>query len=310
MRRLTYSLLAGAVVLLMAGGPAFAQDNGQQPVIDLEAFINSFSNTFPDNNGDGIPDIPIGEPGIWDNTVGSATEADFLARVGAGGTGFDINDDKSTLTGPCYGVAISYTPDGESLDAVLRRPGDEGLIDQFGQQKMTSGNPMKVHSQGVIATWGFTQETAKMSTVGNVPGIAYDGNKAFHDHRWSVIIMGVSGDDGGDPNGDDENRNAGLTYLGDVGDESGILPFAFSATVKARGAIIDLRGNNKLPDDFNKDSIASIAQGHEFCFGEGWVEFTGGDGFDTVEALAAALFAAGFAGVLFNARPFLSWRSG
>ena len=102
MQRLVRSVFVAALVLLMAGAPALAAD--EQPVIDLEEFINSFSQSFPDLNDDGIPDIPVGQPGIWDDTMNSVTEADFLARVDANASRVDEEDEGSTLIGPCGGV--------------------------------------------------------------------------------------------------------------------------------------------------------------------------------------------------------------
>lgn len=302
MRRLCRALVPAIWLLAMIALPAAAQ---QEPVIDLEGFINSFSTSFPDLNGDGIPDIPEGDPGIWDEAMASATEADFMERVGVDESGFDLGDPGSTLVGPCGGVAISYSPEGESIDAVLDF-GDEGpLLDIYGNQKMTESNPMRVDPTGVVAVWGFTADIPTLSVAGEQPGVDYgDPANAFHDHRWEVVILGVSGDNGGDPNALDENRNAGLVELGEL------LPFGFRAKVKATGTMIDLWGPEGLPD-FDAENISAIAGSREYCFGEGWVEFVGDEFplFTAPGALAAALFVAGFGGVLFNARSFLSWRS-
>ena len=303
MQRLVRSVFVAALVLLMAGAPALAAD--EQPVIDLEEFINSFSQSFPDINDDGIPDIPVGQPGIWDDTLNSVTEADFLARVDANASRVDEEDEGSSFIGPCGGVAITYDANNESLDAVLDFGGPGPLLDVFGNQKMTASNPIKVDPQGTVAVWGFTQDTPLLSAEGQQSGVDYgEPGLAFHDHRWEVIIVGVSGDNGGDPNAFDKNRNAGLVEMGEI------LPFGFNAKVKASGAIVDLWGAPELTD-FDADTIASIAGGRAYCFGEGWVQFVsdGGPVYYGALALAAALFAAGFGGVLFNVRPFLSWRA-
>ena len=89
------------------------------------------------------------------------------------------------------------------------------------------------------------------------------------------------------------------------------LKLEFRALLKARGGIIDLFGPGDLPS-LEKDTIAGIAAGREYCFGEGWVEFIGPDTFPLFTipgALATALSVLGFSGVLFNARPVKSWRA-
>ena len=306
MRRFAYFALVLAVLVAMSAGPAFGGDDGDMEVVfNLEDFINSFSTAFPDVNGDGIPDVPVGQPGIWDDTMNSVTQADFEARVDANLARADVSDPGSEFNGPCGGVAITYDKNNESLDAVLDFGSSSPLLDIFGKLKMTESNPIIVDPEGTIAVWGFTEETGALSSAGQQPGIDYgDDAIAFHDHRWEVVIVGVSGDNGGDPNGFDKNRNAGLVEMGEI------LPIAFNAKVKAFGAIIDLWGPEELPD-FNADTIDGIAGGKAYCFGEGWSEFQSENGavYYTALGLAAALFAAGFGGVLFNVRPFLSWRA-
>jgi hypothetical protein len=54
-----------------------------------------------------------------------------------------------------------------------------------------------------------------------------------------------------------------------------------------------------------------VFAGHTICFGEAWVQFVGDSYplFTAPGALASALALAGFSGILFNARPALSWRA-
>jgi hypothetical protein len=104
------------------------------------------------------------------------------------------------------------------------------------------------------------------------------------DHEWEIKTSGISLDSGGDPNPAAENRNAGLVDL----DED--LPVKFSANAKVTG------------------DLASANIGG--CDGEGHVEFIGNGLADPVGIAAIALFAGGLLGLLFNARPALTWREG
>lgn len=279
MRRVRNLLLALAVLLLVTLPPAFAQE--EEPVVDLMEFIpEQFRADFSDRNGDGIPDLgelpPEGVAGIWDDRVGEVSEEGFLAAVSGS---FDQSDTGSTLTGACKGVVIVYDADGLSIDAMFDRGGDEPPYDVYGHQKMTRDNPLRVDTEGVLVYYGST-----------IPEV-------FNDHRWFIMAEGVFKDDGGDPNADDKNRNAGSVDFGDL------LPFPFTALIKAKGAFVDGWGATPLPE------METYPEPN--CIGEGWVEFVGPNPLLTPPgALAALLAAAGFAGVLFNARPALSWREG
>ncbi|HSQ36683.1 MAG TPA: hypothetical protein VLS92_02195, partial [Acidimicrobiia bacterium] len=59
------------------------------------------------------------------------------------------------------------------------------------------------------------------------------------------------------------------------------------------------------------EDVGAVFAGRAVCFGEGWVQFVGDSYplFTIPGALASALALAGFSGVLFNARPALSWRA-
>jgi hypothetical protein len=300
MVRAARALLAAGAILLMAAGPALARQD-QEPKINLTDFMTPDAvSQWEDRNGDHIPDmpvegpdgvIPVGIAGIWDDAIGATTPEEFISRVDPAGTGFDLGEKAATLIGPCGGAVISYDAHGDSLDAAVDLGGGNPPVDIYGEAAFTTGNPFRVDSGGRVAYFGFTLDD---------PGLALG---AFHDHRWEVVILGVSADEGGDPNPQDKNRNAGLMELGDL------LPFQFQAKAKVQGVFVDRWGAADLPE-YSADDLGAFA-GHTVCFGEGWMEFVGDSYplFTIPGALATALALAGFSGILFNARPALSWRA-
>ncbi|MCJ7725710.1 MAG: hypothetical protein MUP76_04905 [Acidimicrobiia bacterium] len=322
MNRLVRALLALGVIMVMTGGPALAQSEGVA-VIDVTDFV-SRGEGFVDLNGDGIPDLgelSEGFAGIWDEQVGERTPEDFQALVVDQVPNFDVDDEGSNLVGACGGLAISYDEEGMSVDAMIDLGDANPAVDAYtGDQAMTSGNPFVIDPGGVIVYWGFTNDLPTFSLQGEIPSVDYgDPNPAFHDHSWTVSIMGVSADRGGDPNQRDKNRNAGLVELGEILSDIPVPSAVYdltelNTTVKAKGAIIDLYAagdisGKDLPDDFDLEVIQAEAAGAEFCFGEGWVKFNGSGPGIAPTAIAALLAAAGFAGVLFNVRPAQSWRA-
>ncbi len=314
MGRVARVLLVAGVILLLTAGPALSQGN-QEPVVDLSQFM-TISVDWGDRNADGIPDlpqegpdqaIPVGIAGIWDDAVGATTPEQFLAAVDPEGTSFDLTDTGAVLIGPCGGAAISYDANGNSLDAAVDRGDDGPPIDLYGNPAMTADNPFTVDSGGVVLYFGFTPDDPNLSDAGRIEGVDYgDPALAFHDHKWEVTIMEISSDKGGDPNQRDKNRNAGVMDLA----EELPFPFQLDFLVKAKGVMVDLWAPAELPE-YTADNVASVFAGHEFCFGEVWVEFTGDAYplFTVPGALATAFAAAGFAGILFNSRPALSWRA-
>jgi hypothetical protein len=104
------------------------------------------------------------------------------------------------------------------------------------------------------------------------------------DHKWEIKTSGISLDSGGDSNTGLENRNAGVADLADD------LPVKFSANAKVTGDL----------------TSANIGD----CEGEGHVEFIGNGLADPVGIAAIALFAGGLLGLLFNARPAMTWKEG
>ena len=159
-----------AIILGMTVGPAWAIDvagEAECAVIDIRPVV---PDTFVDVNGDCVPDLgdlPPGERGIWDDTVGALTPEQFLARIDTTGARFDLLDEGSEMRGPCGGVAILYDESGLSIDALYDAGDDNPILDVYtGEQAMTAGNPVKVNSAGVIAYFGFTQDVPTLSLEG------------------------------------------------------------------------------------------------------------------------------------------------
>jgi hypothetical protein len=321
MSRVLRAAAAATILLGVIAFPAFAQESGEPAQIDVSAFITRGTD-FVDLNGDGVPDLgelAEGFAGIWDDNVGAATPEEFQSMVVDRIPGFDTTDEGSMLVGACGGLAISYDRNGMSIDAMVDNGDAAPIVDVYsGDQAMTAGNPFKIDPSGVVAYWGFTRDVPGFSQAGQIAGVDYgESNPAFHDHSWTMSVMGISADTGGDPNQRDKNRNAGIVDLGDIFGDVNTPGFDLTelrADVKAKGAIIDLyaEGNpngRPLPDDFDLATITSEAAGREFCFGEGWASFIGSGPPIAATAVAAILMAAGFAGLLFNVRPAQSWRA-
>jgi len=321
MARYGRALAAALIILGVVAVPALALGANEVAVIDVTAFITRGDN-FVDLNGDGIPDLgdlDEGFAGIWDDNVAERTPEEFNALVTDRIPAFDTTGDASVLVGACGGLAISYDEDGMSVDAMIDNGDANPLIDVVtGDQAMTSGNPFQVDPAGVVAYWGFTRDLPNFSTEGEIAGVDYgDAQPSFHDHSWTMSVMGVSADRGGDPNQRDKNRNAGIVDLGKIFGDLDTGPIDLTelrANVKAKGAIIDLYAEGdpagrRLPEDFDQALIESEADGREFCFGEGWVAFIGSGPPMAATAIAGILAAAGFAGLLFNVRPAQTWRS-
>ena len=321
MARFSRAVAAAVILLGMIALPALAGTNGEQAQIDVAPFITRGTD-FVDLNGDGVPDLgelAEGFAGIWDDNVGAQTPEEFQELVIDRIPAFDTTGDDSVMVGACGGLAISYDRNGMSIDAMVDNGDGDPIIDVYSlEQAMTAGNPFEIDPSGVIAYWGFTRDLPNFSTAGEIPGVNYgDPAPSYHDHSWTVAVMGISTDRGGDPNQRDKNRNAGLVILSDIFGDVDTPVFdltELNLTVKAKGAIIDLYAEGdpegrRLPEDFDQESIAAEAAGREYCFGEGWAAFIGSGPPLTVDVVAAALLAAGFAGLMFNVRPAQSWRA-
>lgn len=100
-------------------------------------------------------------------------------------------------------------------------------------------------------------------------------------HDWSIKTSGVSLDSGGDPNDDGKNRNAGLVDLADE------LPVKFNANAEIEGSL----DSDNLPT----------------CAGTGHIEFVA-SGVTPLLVGSIALLAGGIFGLLFNARPAMTYK--
>ena len=101
-------------------------------------------------------------------------------------------------------------------------------------------------------------------------------------HSWSIKTSGVSIDSGGHPNDAGNNRNAGIVNLKDD------LPIKFSAKVQISGSL-------------TSENLAE-------CAGEGYVEFQGDGLVGPLGLLGLALLGGGIVGLLFNARPAMTYK--
>jgi hypothetical protein len=177
--------------------------------------------------------------------------------------------DGSKLTGPCGGFAWSYDGDGKLIDAAADVGDDQPPIDLLDNKQ------------------AFTSGNPfKVDTRGVVAyfGFAPQSGQGPLDHNWTIKTAGVSLDSGGDDNADGKNHNAGLVDLGKE------LPLTFSFKTKVSGELIS---KNLLP-----------------CSGNGWVEFDGGFPLATVPGIVGSVFLlGGLIGLLFNARPAMTWKA-
>jgi hypothetical protein len=117
--------------------------------------------------------------------------------------------------------------------------------------------------------------------------VAYFGFMPFEgtgplNNSWFIETSGISLDSGGDDNVDGDNRNAGTVDLGED------LPVKFTAKTTING---ELTSDNLAP-----------------CLGEGNIEFIGNGLTDPVGIAAMVLLGGGFLGLLFNARPAMTYR--
>ncbi|MCP3936801.1 MAG: hypothetical protein GY708_15680 [Actinomycetia bacterium] len=265
---------------------------------------------LPDADGDGFPDLPddaegnpdfdaldrlLGEPGVRDISPGENSNVVTIDEDGAvtiqatdalvqqaetqvRRSGCDpglIAGSGSALSGPCMGMAWSYDKNGLPLDQAADWSFANAPVDLFGDgagsQAFTSSNPFRVDANGFVIYTGV----AGGLELGSGP----------RDHDWFLQLKlfgtGTTLDAGGDPNGAGENRNAGAVNLRDD------LPAAAKIN-----AVLGANGQME-------------AEGGDFrCVGSGFVDLSG-DLDPTLPGVALAAIAA--IGLLFNARPALTW---
>jgi hypothetical protein len=252
-KRLGGSIALAGAIMVVTGGSARAGDVA--PVSVDDQILDQIR-----------ADIPEGEPGEWDLVEGDGEFGRLVALLGQTTNVAEFGDG-SQLSGVCGGYAYSYDNNGNLIDAAVDLGDDDPPIDLLdGGQAFTSSNPFKVDTRGVVTYFGFSPQ------VGDGP----------LNHTWYVKTSGISLDEGGDPNSNLKNRNAGLVDLDND------LPVKFSAKVKVEG---QMTSDNQPP-----------------CIGKGHVEFLGNGLTDPVGLGALALLGGGIFGLLFNARPARTWK--
>jgi hypothetical protein len=290
-------VLAGTFAFAMFAVPALAETDDEAPPPDPDViaatvalYMSEFSNAdldgdgnadFVDTDGDGIPNIPEGEPGDLDLRPGDGRFGTEVtdAVTGMGPDALSASD-QSSLLHDCGGMAVSYDSSGNMVDWAIGVGSSEGggptgqLVDLYpeadiGKRAFTKSNPFHVKD--------------KVIYFGRMPG---EGDGA-RNHTWTLKTGPISIDEGGDDNPDGNNRNAGEVDIGD--DVPG-------------GALVIPTGI--YPFEGHLDSTNGVE-----CWGEGWVRFD--TAFPPLTAAGLAAGAAGLVaifGLLFNVRPAITWK--
>lgn len=265
---------------------------------------------IPDTDGDGFPDLPVdsegntdftaldrllGEPGVRDIAPGENSNVVTVDQDGAiviqatdelveqadeqvRRSGCDpglVGGSGSVLSGACMGTAWSYDADGQPLDQAVDWSFANPPVDVFGDgagtQAFTSDNPFQVDANGFVIYTGVAG--------GLEPG------SGPRDHDWFIQLKlfgtGTTLDAGGDPNSSGENRNAGAVNLRD-----------------------DLPGAAKINAIIGANGQMTADGGDFRCVGSGFVDLKG-DIDPTLPGVGLVAIAA--IGLLFNARPALTW---
>lgn len=262
---------------LFLGEPG-ARDLLQLPDND----VNEVLLEFEDINNVAFEDPVTGEtifvatPEALEHTIGqiAASGGDLGLIAGSG----------SALKGPCMGQAWSYDSNGDPLDMAfdfdreLPPMAFTGENSPLVEQAFSSDNPFRVDVNGAVIFTG-------------VAGGFEDGTGPV-EHNWFIKMNffgfdGVNVDNGGDPNSNGENRNAGSVNLYED------LPEA----AKING-LISINGSMAAPGTLDLPGVDF------FCTGSGFVEFEGGI---PLSAPGAALVVLSSVGLLFNARPAKTW---
>jgi len=297
----------------LSADPTVQGSGGALPsVLDADQVSGILAEVYarlPDVDGDGFPDLPddangdpdfdeldrlLGEPGVRDilpgensnvitenedGTVTIVATDELMARAETQirRSGCDpglVAGSGSSLSGPCMGMAWSYDENGDPLDQAADWSFVNAPVDLFGEglgeQAFTSDNPFEVDANGFVIYTGVAG--------GLEPG------SGPRQHDWFLQIklfgIGTNVDVGGDPNNSGENRNAGAVNLRD--DLPG--PAKINAVIAANGQM-------EANDGFR-------------CVGSGFVDL---DGPIDPTLPGVALVALAGIGLLFNARPALTW---
>ena len=177
--------------------------------------------------------------------------------------------DASMLSGPCGGWAYSYDKNGDLLDAAM----DVGNGDP----------PIDLLEGGVQAFTSANPFRVDPRGIVQYYGFSPEDGDGPLNHRWFIKTSGISLDKGGDPNSNLKNRNAGLVDL----DKD--LPVKFTAKIEIEGEMMS-------------ENLA-------MCFGKGHISVEGNGLTDPVGLAGLALLGGGIFGLLFNARPAMTWKS-
>ena len=177
-------------------------------------------------------------------------------------------DGGARLEGQCGGFALSFDDKGKLIDAAYRDPAAQ------------SASPIRIWPASEFGETVFDKDNPfKVHSAGDV---IYRGTTVpvFQNHNWEINST-FALDTGGDDNPAGEQDNFGAVEVGET------IPVRFTGLFKVDGFIED---------------------GEDRCEGSGWVEFVGPFPALTPAGAVAAVFAAGgFAGILFNARPALTF---
>lgn len=271
--------LAAIGAVLMFAGAAHAGGRPPQPPElppDADQLAEEFFGLLAEELGLPSSELVLGEitgpPGEYDLPPGVArfVGADNVAvatELPDGGG--------SSLTGPCFGIAVSLGPGKGGQRRVIDAAADfddaappvdllDADKDGTPRQAFTADNPFRVHVNGIVVYTGFAGE----------PPI---------DHRWFIRTQGISLDSGGDPNPRGKDRNAGFVDLQN-----------------------QLPGPAKVNALFRIEGRMTANGGSFLCEGSGYFRTEGG--VPLMEGGGVVLLLTFGLGALFNARPALTWK--
>jgi len=265
-------VVAVSVALLASVGLVAVALAGAQPE-GTDVFLELEGDTFYIPTGEEVEGIPpelLAEiQNLPEEQRLDALESQWQSYAG---TAQQYSDGGSSLEGQggamCGGWAYSFDDEGVMIDAAYDAGDNSPPVSSFGEGGQA-----------------FTESNPfKVHNNGSVLYMGF-ANPAPTNHSWKITIKAfgtdITVDSGGDPNEGEHNRNIGYVDLATD------FPIKLNFTAQISGTM--------TADD-----------GWE-CSGSGWIEVVGEN--NPFVAFGAALAGlAGFAGVLFNARPARSWR--